>query len=81
MSTPPKIHGTTTTAAAVKSAMVSSVEGLPNAVKYTVYGDSEAKAAIALCRRMMEEGYDPDTKLDIPALNPLHPIVTISHFV
>jgi hypothetical protein len=81
----PKIHGTTTTttvaSVAVKSATVSNVEGAPNAVKYTTFGDSEALAAIALCRKMVENGYDLDTKLDIPVLNPFHPIVTIGHFV
>jgi len=81
MSTPPKIHATTTTVAAVKSATVASIESKPNAVKYTTFGDSEVKAAIALCRKMVEEGYDLETKLDIPVLNPLHPIVTIGHFV
>lgn len=70
----PKIHGTTTTTAATatapasKSATISIVESKPNVVQYTTYGDSEVKAAIALCRRMVELGYDPDTKLDLPAL-------------
>ena len=74
MSTPPKIHATTATVTATPtvpathSATISSIETLPNAVKSTVYGDTEVKAAIALCRRMVELGYDPDTKLDLPAL-------------
>ena len=62
------IRATTTTVGTAKSATVSSVDAKPNAVKYTTFGDSEVKAAIALCRRMVELGYDPDTKLDLPAL-------------
>jgi hypothetical protein len=81
MSTPPKIHATTTTVGAAKTATITNIEAMPNAVKHTTFGDSEAKAALALCRRLVEQGYDPDTKLDIPVLNPLHPIVTIGHFV
>ena len=77
----PKIHGTTMTVAAVKSATISSVENQPNAVKYTTFGDSEVLAGIALCRRLVEEGHDPETKVDIPALNAFHPVLRIGIFV
>ena len=63
-----KIHASTTTAGGVKSATVSSVDGKPNAVKFMTYGDSETKAAFALARKMVEEGYDPVTIISVPVL-------------
>jgi len=80
----PKISGTTTTttvaSVAVKSSTISSVQNQPNAVQYTTYGDSEVLAAIALCRRMVGEGHDPETKVSIPALNSFHPVLRIGLF-
>lgn len=73
MTTSPKIHATTTTVTTPTSktsfATVSSVEAIPNAIKYTTYGNTEAAAGVALCRKMVEEGYDMQTKIDLPAVN------------
>jgi hypothetical protein len=62
------IHATTTTVGAVKSATITTVDAKPNAIKYTVFGDSEAGAAISLARRMLGEGYDPQMKISVPVL-------------
>ncbi len=62
------IRATTATVGTTQSATVSSVDAKPNAVKYTTYGDSETKAAVALARRMVEEGYDPATIITVPVL-------------
>lgn len=69
MTATPKIHATSTTVNNVSSATVTSVESIPNAKLPTTFGGTQAQAGVALARKMVEAGYDLDTKLDLPAVN------------
>jgi hypothetical protein len=57
----------TTTTNGVSSASVAS--GMPvNTPAMTAFGDSEIKAAINLCRKLIEAGVDPETVMSIPVV-------------
>ena len=62
------IHATTTTVNGVSSATMTAVDGLPNALLYTTYGSNELGAALALCRKLVEQGYDPESQISVPVL-------------
>lgn len=69
MAISPKVHATSTTVNKVSSAMVTSIEAIPNAKLPTTFGGTEAQAGVALARKLVEAGYDLETKLDLPAVN------------
>ena len=53
------------------SATVTSVDGEPNAVLYTAHGGSQILAAISLCRRLIEQGADPEAAISFTPANSL----------
>jgi len=63
------VHAASVTVGSSHSATVTSVDGRPNAMKYAANGGSELLAGMALCRRLVEEGYDPETNITLPVLN------------
>ena len=62
------VHATTQTVNGKSSATVTSIDNLPDAIFFTTFGDSEVLAALNLCRKLVEAGYDPQTPISIPVL-------------
>ena len=61
------VHGTTTSKkATLSSTDIGDIK--PTAVIHSAFGDTDALAAINLCRRLVAEGWDPGAKIDIPPL-------------
>ncbi|MGB5181007.1 MAG: hypothetical protein WBO12_02300 [Xanthobacteraceae bacterium] len=62
------IHAITGTTNGISSCTMQSVDNEPNAILYVTHGDSEVLAALNLCRKLVEAGYDPQTPISIPVL-------------